>query len=183
MWAFSPSANHEAHLNEDFKELCYSGNRIPKRKCYIPFLEFHMISIHASRSLTIKIKKLPVVIAICSHRCSRKAWLSVPNVKCGHRQCGSKVMGALFISFTSHQLRRCSKRAISFLIAMLGWTYGNHSNEKKLCKASHVALTIGPWMNFSLGNRCSYFCFKEIAPRIWYWSVLYLSFIIPNTFH
>ena len=59
-------------VNEDFKELYYSGNRIPERKCNISFLELHMISTHAARSFTIKIKPL-VGIAICSHRCSRKA--------------------------------------------------------------------------------------------------------------
>lgn len=36
---FTPSTDHEAHLNEGFKELLYSGNRIPKRKCNISFLE------------------------------------------------------------------------------------------------------------------------------------------------
>lgn len=57
------STNHEAHLNEDFKELCYSGNRIPERQCNTSFLEFHVLSIHSSRIFTVK-RKTPVGTAI-----------------------------------------------------------------------------------------------------------------------
>lgn len=78
VWAFTPSTDHEAHLNEGFKELCYSGNRIPERKCSISFLESHVTSRYSSRIFTIESSKPTTVgISVHEHRCSGKAWSSL----------------------------------------------------------------------------------------------------------
>lgn len=73
VWAFTPSTDHEAHLNKGFKELCYSGNRIPERKCNISFLESHVTSRYSSRIFTIESKPTTVGITVHSRRCSGKA--------------------------------------------------------------------------------------------------------------